>query len=124
MVNYNDYTIKIKEYLYCVLNVHCYVEYNVPKNVAFPYATFNLPFSNSFASDALNVIIRSNDNLLTSCVKLVDKLGADIGEGKRLKVGENGYIVLRKGTPFAQYINEETDDNINSFYVNLEVEFY
>ena len=54
---------------------------------------------------------------------MADKLDELIGYGVKVKVGEYGSMVLRKGSPFIQPMATD-DSTIQNNYFNLELQLY
>lgn len=125
MVSYNNYAQTLYNYLSSLLNIQCCVNIvrNEPENIQYPYLTYELPYGSFGDSELSTILIRTNDGKLTTCVQFVDKLEKSIGQGYKLNTGD-GFIILRKGEPFAQIIDEEIGPNIKTVYINLIIEFY
>lgn len=123
MVSYKNCSIILYNFLNDLLKIPCCVYDNELEDIEYPYLTYTLPYGSYGNSELSTIFVRSNDDKLTTCVEIVDKLSETIGQGYKLST-DNGYIVLRKGEPFAQVIDEGIGINIKTIYVNLVIEFY
>lgn len=100
-----------------------YQEYSVPENAEFPYLTY------SVVTDSIenNVVLTANlwyrSSSWVACNAKADEISKDIGNGGRVVAYDGGAVWLRRGTPFAQSMNDETDDLIRRKYINITAEF-
>lgn len=54
--------------------------------------------------------------------ELAETIGEDIGLGGKIIKYDDGYLWLKRGTPFAQRMSDD-DDTIRRIYLNVEAEF-
>ena len=52
-----------------------------------------------------------------------DEIAQAIGYGYAIEKVDGGYLWITKGQPFAQRMNDETDDSIKRIYIILNAEF-
>lgn len=100
-----------------------YDETSVPDGAQIPYITYECAeddFDNTLALTA-SVWYRS-----ASWVETVNKtkqIENEIGRGGKLIPYTGGAVWIRKATPWAQRLGDESDDSIRRMILNLEVEF-
>lgn len=95
---------------------NAYLENNVPKDAKRPYITYSLSVTEELEDGLLQVKIYDNSKSIVKVSEITDKISDSIGYGI-LEQAETGNIYLRKGSPFAQYINE--DNTELSVYINI-----
>ena len=107
--------------------VDAYDEADVPdeKDITYPYITYEVK------TDSLNnvVMLRANVYDKNSSWRKA-RIIKDTISKRILEYGfvtipfdEGNYIYLTGGTPFAQRIDDPTDDRIKRYYINLQAEF-
>lgn len=94
---------------------------------AFPYITYSL-ITDSIGTDvpmSMNVWYRDRNgySALPDLVAKIDEISATIGDGGTTIVCDGGYIWIRRGTPFVQYMGDPEDSLIKRAYINLTVEY-
>ena len=100
-----------------------YEENTVPSDAAFPYITYQL------VTDAFDADVAMTASLWYRGESWVDinakerEISAYIGIGGVIIKRADGRIWLKKGTPFAQNMGDESDDLIKRKYLNVTVEF-
>ena len=96
----------------------------VPDDVTFPYLTYDLITS---AWDGGEVGLTVNMWFRTTSEKepnaAVDKLSNAIGLGGVFLHCDDGVIWLKRGSPWAQSLTDETDKTIKRRYINVTAEY-
>ena len=96
----------------------------VPEDAAFPYLTYELITS---AWDGGEVGLTVNMWFRTTSEKepnaAVDKLSKAIGLGGVQLPCDDGVIWLKRGSPWAQSLTDETDKTIKRRYINVTAEY-
>ena len=96
----------------------------VPEDVTFPYLTSELITS---AWDGGEVGLTVNMWFRTTSEKepnaAVDKLSKAIGLGGVQIPCDDGVIWLKRGSPWAQSLTDETDKTIKRRYINVTAEY-
>ena len=96
----------------------------VPEDVTFPYLTYELITS---AWDGGEVGLTVNMWFRTTSEKepnaAVDKLSKAIGLGGVQLPCDDGVIWLKRGSPWAQSLTDETDKTIKRRYINVTAEY-
>ena len=96
----------------------------VPEDVTFPYLTYELITS---AWDGGEVGLTVNMWFRTTSEKepnaAVDKLSKAIGLGGVQIPCDDGVIWLKRGSPWAQSLTDETDKTIKRRYINVTAEY-
>lgn len=89
----------------------------------FPYMTYQL-VTDAWGAEhqtAVNLWYRSESWVGVNSKK--DEISAAIGEGGKIIPCDGGYIWIKRGSPFAQNVREESDDLVKRKYLNFAVEF-
>ena len=101
-----------------------YAAYSVPENATLPYLTYELITS---AWDGGEVGLTVNMWFRTTSEKepnvAVDKLSKAIGLGGVQIPCDEGVIWLKRGSPWAQSLTDETDKTIKRRYINVTAEY-
>ena len=100
-----------------------YEENTVPEDAKFPYITYQLvedAFENEVQMSA-SLWFRSESWLAIN--NMADEISETIGRGGVLLPCKGGKIWLKRGTPFAQNMGDESDNLIKRKYINITVEF-
>lgn len=102
-----------------------YAMWNVPTDATYPYLAYALPTGDIFYKTILGLRIRTNNTNLTEGMEVVDKIDEAIGNGVKLTLPNgSGYLAIYKSSPFSQLIEEDLGDNVKTFYVNIEIQYY
>jgi hypothetical protein len=100
-----------------------YEENTVPSDAVFPYITYQL------VTDAFDADVPMTASLWYRGESWVDinakerEISAYIGIGGVIIKRSDGRIWLKKGTPFAQNMGDESDNLIKRKYLNVTAEF-
>lgn len=100
-----------------------YEENTVPSEATFPYITYQL------VTDAFDTDVPMTASLWYRGESWVDinakerEISAYIGIGGVIIKRSDGRIWLKKGTPFAQNMGDESDNLIKRKYLNVTAEF-
>ena len=101
-----------------------YAASSVPENAALPYLTYDFITS---AWDGGEVGLTVNMWFRTTSEKepnaAVDKLSNAIGLGGVQLPCDDGVIWLKRGSPWAQSLTDETDKTIKRRYINVTAEY-
>ena len=101
-----------------------YAASSVPENVTLPYLTYDFITS---AWDGGEVGLTVNMWFRTTSEKepnaAVDKLSKAIGLGGVQLPCDDGVIWLKRGSPWAQSLTDETDKTIKRRYINVTAEY-
>ena len=101
-----------------------YAASSVPENATLPYLTYDLITS---AWDGGEVGLTVNMWFRTTSEKepnaAVAKLSKEIGLGGVQIPCDDGVIWLKRGSPWAQSLTDETDKTIKRRYINVTAEY-
>ena len=101
-----------------------YEENSVPDTSTFPYITYQL-VTDSFENEViLTGSIWYRDTSWLSVNTKAEEISQAIGLGGKLIDCDGGKIWLKRGSPFAQNMGDDTDDLIKRKYINLSAEFF
>lgn len=104
--------------------VPAYPTSSVPEGAAFPYLTYDLSVG-YWDSGEVNVPVRIWDRT-TSEAKMnaaVRAMGSLIPRGGTLVSCDGGVLWVKRGTPWAQALEDGTDPTVKSRYLNVDIEF-
>ena len=100
-----------------------YEENTVPTDADFPYVTYQL-VTDSFDSEvAATASLWYRSESWTAINAKTEEIARFIGGGGCLLDCDSGFIWLKRGTPFAQNMGDESDDLIKRKYINVTVEY-
>ena len=99
-----------------------YDQYTVPKDAQMPYITYSLSYDAFGNEVSMNGSIWYHTTSWTNITQKADLISENIGlEGKIIKT-DNGYLWIKRGSPFYQRLSEE--DNIKRIYINIICEYF
>lgn len=107
--------------------LNAYEEHAVPTGDNFPgyplltYEGRNDTLKSGSVPMALNVYYRSDS--WSEINAKVQEISTTIGEGGKILPCTNGAIWVKRGTPFAQAMDEASDNAIKRVYITLSVDF-
>lgn len=87
--------------------------------VGYPRLTYTLETEDYYVDGNMQVRIYTKESGLKKVAELTDKLDSLLGEGVSLQLKEGGYLHLRQGSPFNQFIIEDEKEQIKSAYINI-----
>ena len=100
-----------------------YEENTVPSDAAFPYITYQL-VTDAFDNDvAMTASLWYRGESWRDVNEKEREISAYIGIGGVIIKRADGRIWLKKGTPFAQNMGDESDNLIKRKYLNVTAEF-
>lgn len=89
----------------------------------FPYLTYSVS-SDSIGTDvALTASLWYRGTSWVQANAKAEEISRRIGSGGKILSCDGGAIWLRRGTPFAQSMGDESDDQIKRKYINITAEF-
>lgn len=103
-------------------NIPAYDENSVPDTATMPYITYNV------SVDAMDAVLPLSGSIWYDSTNWRDitlkehEIEHKIGYAGIIRPITDGYMMLYKGTPFAQRIANEKS-NIKQIYINIGVEF-
>lgn len=103
--------------------LEAYEENSVPDDAAFPYITYQL-VTDSF--DYGNIMTASLWYRTSSWLDInakTEEISQTLGRGGKMIPCDDGAVWLKRGSPFAQNMGDESDDLIKRKYLNIEAEF-
>ena len=100
-----------------------YEENTVPTDVAFPYITYQLVTDSFDREVAATASLWYRSESWTAINAKTEEISRYIGGGGCLLDCDSGFIWLKRGTPFAQNMGDESDNLIKRKYINVTVEY-
>lgn len=104
-------------------DIPAYEENSVPTDATFPYITYQL-VTDSLDNDvqmAVSIWYRSSSWVDINAK--VEEISKKLGRGGVFLDCDGGSIWLKRGTPFAQNMGDDTDNLIKRKYLNITAEF-
>ena len=101
-----------------------YAESSVPDNATLPYLTYELITSSWNGGEVgltVNMWFRTTSEKEPNAA--VDRLSSAIGLGGVQLPCDDGVIWLKRGSPWAQSLTDETDKTIKRRYINVTAEY-
>lgn len=100
-----------------------YEENTVPEDATFPYITYQL-VTDSFNNDVqLTASVWYRGESWVQANAKTEEISKAIGRGGVFLDCDGGKIWLKRGTPFAQNMGDDTDNLIKRKYLNITAEF-
>ncbi len=100
-----------------------YEENSVPTDATFPYITYQL-VTDSFDTDVqMTASVWYRGSSWVDINAKTEEISQAIGRGGKILNCDNGKIWLKRGTPFAQNMGDESDNLIKRKYLNITAEF-
>ena len=100
-----------------------YEENTVPTDADFPYVTYQLVTDSFDREVAATASLWYRGESWTAINAKTEEIARFIGGGGCLLDCDGGFIWLKRGTPFAQNMGDESDDLIKRKYINVTVEY-
>lgn len=101
-----------------------YPSTSVPINPTFPYMTYELPvshFNEGEVSAVIDLWYRTTSEAEAN--EGVRRVSEALGNGGKLLKCDEGVIWLKRGSPFAQPLYDETDSTIKRRMINIDIEY-
>lgn len=102
--------------------IKAYDENSVPDDAALPRLTYSVSTAGLDEPVIVTASLWYRDTGWTDITQKSFQIEREIGlHGKMLRY-DNGYLWIKRGTPFAQRMADE-DDTLRRIYMNLEAEY-
>ena len=101
-----------------------YAETSVPDDAAFPYLTYQLStnaWDNGETAFAINMWFYTTSEAIPNAK--AQELSDVIGYGGVTIPCDGGFIWLKRGSPWCQNLQDDTDPNIKRRYINVTAEY-
>lgn len=99
--------------------------YDMDEAPNFPYLTYELntdSFSDAFTSLSCSLWYRTSSWVQAN--SKVEEISKAIGIGGIMIKCDGGYIWIKRGSPFAQSMGDDSDDMIKRKYINISADFF
>lgn len=100
-----------------------YEENTVPVDAIFPYITYQLVTDSLGNNVSMAVSVWYRTDGWTEINAKTEEVSKAIGRGGVFLSCDGGKIWLKRGTPFAQNMGDESDNLIKRKYLNITAEF-
>ena len=97
---------------------------SVKEDVKLPYLTYSTVFDawgGEPVSLTVNMWFRTESEAVPNAK--ANELSAAIGIGGKVIPCEDGYIWLKRGSPWCQSLSDETDSGVKRRYINVSAEY-
>jgi hypothetical protein len=99
-----------------------YDEQDLPDNAQMPYITYAASVDNIGKNLVQNASLWYRSNSWKDISKKAEEIAEDIGYGFKTIKTDDGFLYVRRGTPFAQRMTDE-DEQVKRIYINIQAEF-
>jgi hypothetical protein len=97
--------------------------YDLEAPPSFPYLTYQ-GITDSFGNTVmLNVSLWYRSTSWADCNAMTETISQTIGNGGKILPYDDGAILVKRTTPFAQNMSDPSDDMIKRKFISLNVEF-
>ena len=100
-----------------------YEESSVPDDATFPYITYQLVTDSFDREIPLTASIWYRSESWTGINAKTEEISQKISRGGKIIPCDGGTIWLKRGRPFAQNMEDESDNLIKRKYLNITAEF-
>lgn len=100
-----------------------YDEHSVPDNVSFPYVTYEVSSDDFDHQLALTASLWYRDSSWADITSKEQEISEFITKGGRMIAFDSGFIWIQRGTPWAQRMNDPSDEYIRRIILNVIIEF-
>lgn len=91
---------------------------------AFPYITYNVVTDSLYGNSvAMTASVWDRSSSWQFVTEKSHQISEDIGVGGKAVRVDGGYIWIKRGTPFAQRMADDSDDMVRRIYMNISVDF-
>lgn len=99
--------------------------YQLDESPSFPYLTYELN-TDSFSevSTALSCSLWYRSTSWVEANEKVEEISKAIGIGGKMLKCDGGYIWIKRGSPFAQSMGDDSDDLIKRKYISISADFF
>lgn len=102
-----------------------YASSAVPHDVAFPYLTYDNvidSWTGGEVSITVNLWFYTDSEAMPNAK--AEQISAFLGIGGKILPCDDGYIWLKRGTPWCQNLSDAVDKNIKRRYLNVTAEYF
>ena len=100
-----------------------YEENTVPDDATFPYITYQLVTDSFYREIPLTASLWYRSESWTAINAKTEEISQTISRGGKIISCDGGAIWLKRGQPFAQNMDDESDNLIKRKYLNITAEF-
>lgn len=99
--------------------------YQLDESPSFPYLTYELN-TDSFSDfpTALSCSLWYRSTSWVEANEKVEEISKAIGIGGKMLKCDGGYIWIKRGSPFAQSMGDDSDDLIKRKYISISADFF
>lgn len=105
--------------------IPAYSSASVPVEAEYPYITYDLSvgsFMDGEVNITTNLWYRTDEEVDIN--NKVQEMSNAIGMGGCLVACDCGVVWIKRGTPWCQSVNTDSDDKIKHKYINIDVEYF
>lgn len=101
-----------------------YDETSVPDEAELPYITHEGAVSDFNRPVAQTASLWDRSTGWTTVTAKEQEIAGEITRGGKIIPFDGGALIIRKGSPWAQRMSTEQDDNVRRIILNYEVEYF
>lgn len=100
-----------------------YEETSVPKNAELPYITYQVAVGDFPDTVVLTASLWYRSTSWKAITEKEEEISDYIGTGGVILPTDDGAIWITKGTPFAQFTDDDSDSNVKRIILNLTANY-
>ena len=100
-----------------------YDEYTVPTGSSMPYITYEVSTDSLDSPVSLTASLWCHSMSWAEISQKADEIAARLSAGGQVIKLDNGFLWLTPGSPFAQRMDEPSDDSVRRIILNVQAEF-
>lgn len=104
--------------------ISAYLNTNVPDKAKFPFITYELKTGGFAESVDITVGLWDYGSSESSINKLVEQISSTLKDGGKVIHCDEGALWIKKASPFAIALRDETDSSIRHRQLNIIIEFF
>ena len=111
------------QFFFSGFGMPAYPANNVPEDTIFPWLTYEAPtgFFGDEASSQVNIWYHTESEAIPNAK--AEEIGKAIGQSGICLSCDDGWIWIKRGSPWCTPLNDETDQNIKRRMLNITLEY-
>ena len=103
--------------------IPAYDQYTVPDNTPIHYITYENAEDNIGNDVPMTASVWYRESRWDNISRKVEEIASKIGYSYYIKAIDGGYMVIKRGSVFAQRMNDPDDDGVRRILVSIIVEY-
>lgn len=105
-------------------DIPAYDKNSVPDDAVMPYITYDAAVSGFENPIPMNASIWYRSTAWDLISQKTEQIAQSLAPYKLIALGDNEYIFIEQGTPFAQRMDDPDDGSVKRIYINIMVEYF